>query len=327
MPSANLGHTLVIANPAAHSGKGALAIDRVRSFFTSYASITKSFDLERTRAALDGVEMAAHAGGMDTVIVLGGDGIIHEAINGLMAIDERDRPRLGIIPMGSGNDFARTLGITPNNPDMSLAELLRGTTRTIDLGTVTSDLMPGGMTPDAPATYFMETLSFGIDAAIAIDTTARRAAGTKQEGSALFLTSSLKIVAAGSAGYPCTARIDDDEPIDLRTLVFTAQNGPTYGGGFRICPDANPTDGQLDLCYNVKKPAVAHLLFLLALARFGRHVRSRSVKLRKAQSVSIDFMGKEPPCQVDGEQYRGTSFKIGVAPQSLRVIASPLLNW
>ena len=86
MATRNLGHTLVIANPVAHSGKGAQATQLVRRFFESFSNATTSFDLETTRSMNDAVEIAAHAGGMDTVIALGGDGIIHEVVNGLMAI-------------------------------------------------------------------------------------------------------------------------------------------------------------------------------------------------------------------------------------------------
>lgn len=320
MPTNNLGRTLVIANPASHSGKGAAAAERVRRFFESYDSVTDAFDIELTRAPLDAVDIAAAAGGMDTVIALGGDGLIHEVVNGLMAIDERDRPRLGIIPMGSGNDFARTLGCTFNHPEAALEEMLSGRPCSFDLGLVTSDQQPHGPLANSPGTYFMETLSFGIDAAIAIDTIDRRAAGTSQEGSALFATSSVKIVAAGSAGYPSHVSIDGEEPIDLTTLVFAVQNGPTYGGGFRICPEADPTDGTLNLCYNVKKPFVLHLLVLLGLARFGKHVRSSAVRLRTASTVTLDFPERAVPCQVDGEPLEGAHFEVSVVPHALEVI-------
>ena len=327
MASAHLGRTLVIANPTSHSGKGAAAAQRVQRFFESYRNASSTFDLELTHAPLEGVDIAAAAGGMDTVVALGGDGLIHEVVNGLMAIDQRDRPRLGIIPMGSGNDFARTLGCTPNNPDASLGELLGGLPRLIDLGLVRSDLVPEGPAPKSPGTYFMETLSFGLDAAIAIDTINRRSAGTSQEGSALFLTSSIKIVAAGSKGFGCTVRIDGGDPIKLQSLIFAIQNGPTYGGGFRICPDALPNDGTLNLCYNVKKPPVPWLMVLLGLARFGRHTRSRSLVMDTAKSVGIEFPDGDAPCQVDGEPLLGSRFAVSVVPEALSVIVPSGCRW
>lgn len=319
MATRNLGHTLVIANPVAHSGKGAHAIELVRRFFEAYSSATKSFDLETTRSMGDAVEIAAQAGGMDTVIALGGDGIIHEVVNGLMAIDQRDRPTLGIIPMGTGNDFARSIGETFNDPEASLRQLLNDAVRTIDLGLVTSDLCPTGPLPGTLGTYFMETLSFGMDAAIAIDTTKRRAAGTSTEGSALFMTSTLKIALAGAAGYPCHVTIDGDT-LDLRSVMFAIQNGPTYGGGFHICPDASLTDGLLDICYNTYRPNLPHLMALLVLARFGKHVRSKAVRLLQCRTVTIDFGQATPPCQVDGEELKGSRFEVRVAPQALNVI-------
>ena len=97
------------------------------------------------------------------------------------------------------------------------------------------------------------------------------------------------------------------------------QVGPTYGGGFRICPDADPGDGLLDVCYNVRKPLLPHLLALFGLARSGRHARSSVVSLRRIRHAVLDF-AEEPPCQVDGERLQGTHFEIDVIPRALRVV-------
>ena len=322
MPRINLGSTLVIANPTSHSGKGAAAAEGVMRFFETYTAQTTDFRLMLTRCQEDATQMAAESAGCDTVIALGGDGVIHEVVAGLMRIDPARRPRLGIIPMGSGNDFARTLGMTLNNPDAALHELLLGGERTIDLGHVTSDACPEGA-------YFMETLSFGLDAAIAVDTTARRARGTKQEGAGLFLTSSLKMFARARTPYACTVRFDGGEEHQLRTLILAVQNGPTYGGGFRICPAATPNDGLLDVCYNVRQPWVPHVLLLLGLARFGRHTRSSALRFERIRRIEADYAGAhEPcPCQVDGEELGGTRFVAEVVPQALRVIVPAGCRW
>ena len=314
-----LGNTLVIVNPASHSGKGAAGAEVLRRFFETYDAATTSFELRLTSGQGDARRMAAESAGFDTLIVLGGDGAIHEVVNGLMELPADVRPRLGVIPMGSGNDFARTLGLTLNDPEASLRELLTGSERAIDLGRVESDVRHEGV-------YFAETLSFGLDAAIAQDTTDRRADGTKQEGSALFLTSSIKLVMRSQKGNPCTVRFGEEEAQRLDELVFAVQNGPTYGGGFRICPAAVPTDGKLDVCYNVRRPWMPHLLFLLGLARFGRHTGSRVVRLRQAETLSLAF-DAEPPCQVDGEGLRGSTFEVRVVPEALRVLAPRTCAW
>ena len=83
------------------------------------------------------------------------------------------------------------------------------------------------------------------------------------------------------------------------------QVGPSYGGGFKILPNRRPTDGLLDVCYNVKLPALPRLMALLGLARLGRHTGSSVVRLRRCRSLTLDFE-RETPCQADGEKVCGT---------------------
>ncbi|WP_417118676.1 diacylglycerol/lipid kinase family protein [Olsenella phocaeensis] len=314
-----LGRTLVVANPASHSGKGAEAAERARRFFESYTSATESFELVMTEGPEDAKRLAAGAAQMDTLIVLGGDGVIHEATNGLMTLPTDARPALAVIPMGSGNDFARTISATYNDPELSLAELLGGRRVSIDLGHVTNEHGQG--------THFVETLSFGLDAAIALDTTDRRAANTSQEGSMLFATSGVKVFSSGHKGYPCCLRLDDGDPQELRALILAVQNGPTYGGGFRVCPDALPNDGMLDVCYNVKVPSIPRLLALFGLARSGRHVRSRVIRAERARRLQVEFEGEGIPCQVDGERFEGRRFEVEVEPRALDVLVPARCGW
>ena len=314
MLSQELGRTLIIANPAAHSGRGEGAALFATRFFSSFRSVTSSCEVRLTEAPGDGLQMAASAREYDSVIALGGDGVIHEVVNGLMSIPDESRPRLGVIPMGSGNDFARTIAMTRNDPERSISELLQGEECAIDLGKVND-------------VYFAETLSFGVDAAIALDTIERRANDTRQKGSALFVTSGLKMVSRGLSGWPYRAWIDGEE-IEGINLVFAIQNGPTYGGGFRICPAAVPNDGLLDLCYNTTRPHIPHALALFGLIRVGRHTRSRRLILRQLRHVEIEFPGEEkPPCQVDGECLEANRYVIDVVPHVLRVLVPRSRTW
>lgn len=312
----SLGRTLVIANPAAHSGDGAAAAERVKRFFSSYANATDSFVLRLTQAPGDGMRTARESAGFDTVVALGGDGIIHEVANGLMSVAPHERPALAVVPVGSGNDFARTIGAATNDPIAALGQILRGRRRELDLGHVASDA--------GESAYFVQTLSFGLDAAIALDTTDRRAAQTHQKGSGLFATSGIKIlskVRGEASGYPSRVTMDGEKDVHLNSIVFAVQNGPTYGGGFRICPDADPYDGSLDLCYNVSVPALPHVLALFALARTGRHVGSRAIATRRIRRLHVEFFEREPPCQADGEPLHGRTYDVEVRPRSLTLMA------
>lgn len=313
MATTRLGRTLIIANPTAHSGKGAQGADFVRRFLDGYASLTNGYEMRLTSGPGDGTDAARAAKGFDTVVALGGDGIIHEVVNGLMDIDAPLRPTLGIIPMGSGNDFARTLGVIANDPGKSLGQLAGGSRRRIELGLVNG-------------VHYMETLSFGLDAAVALDTTTRRAAGTSQEGTGLFVSSCLKIFSSGKDGWHFHATFDDERDVEGTEVVFAVQVGPTYGAGFRVCPDANPTDGLLDVCYTKLAPSVPHTLALLARARAGKHVGSKVIQMTQARHVVVDF-DVEPPCQVDGEKLVGRHFDITVEPEALEVIVPAECGW
>ena len=300
----SLGHTLVIANPASQSGAGAEGAEFVRRTLAAYESATDGFDVRLTTGPKAATDMAAAATSFDTVLALGGDGVIHEVVNGLMKMDSSVRPRLGIIPLGSGNDYARTLGMVSNAPDKSLAQILQGVPRRIDLGLVNG-------------TYFDETLSFGVDAAIAIDTMERRLA-TGAHGTRLFAASGVDVIRREMRRWPFRATIDG-EPLEGNSIIFAIQVGPTYGGGFRICPDAVADDGLLNICYSEGSPSTIEALGILARARVALHAGSRYLNFRTASSIVIDFEG-EPPCQTDGERCEGSHFEISCAHRAIEVI-------
>lgn len=313
----SLGSTILIANPTAHSGKGRRAAEFVARFFEAYTAATSGFDMRMTTRAGEATEIARGAAEVDTVIALGGDGIIHEVVNGLVRIPAAARPRLGIVAIGTGNDFARTLAVPLNDPERAVRQLLHAHERTYDIGVVDAG------TPREQ--YFAQTLSFGLDAAIALDTTDRRAAQTRQQGAALFATSGIKIMSQAHEGWPYRAALVDEtgatHEIAGTEVIFAVQNGPSYGGGFRITPDASPTDGLLDLCRNVDIPGIPTVLTLFGLARKGKHAGARHVAFHRLTHLEVVFPDKEPPAQIDGERLTGVSHTVDVVPGALRVLA------
>lgn len=313
------GKTLVIANPAAQSGRGREGAIEVERALKAGEAPVASWEMRLTTRRDEATEIAAQASEYDTVLVLGGDGVIHEAVNGLMRLSESARPRLGVLPLGSGNDFARTLGVASRNkPAGALRELAdSGTERTFDLGFVSSDTEPAG-------TWFMQTLSFGLDAAIALGSMeTRKSSGT--HGTRLFGALGLDVFTHNRDPFPYTATLwerEDAEPIKLagEEVVFAVQVGPTYGGGFRICPQASPTDGLLDLCRSLRVPSVPHTLALFARARLGLHAGSPVLEFRTVSRMELTFTQQEPPCQADGEALRGIRYEIRSVSKALRVI-------
>ena len=126
MADSPLGRTLLIANPAAHSGKGAAGAEFAHRFLGTYSSATDGYDVRLTSRPGEATSMAARSTGYDTLIVLGGDGVIHEVVCGLMSLPHERRPRLAVLPLGSGNDYARTLGMARNDIEDAFAQIVRG---------------------------------------------------------------------------------------------------------------------------------------------------------------------------------------------------------
>ncbi len=319
MSESNLGKTLFIVNPASQSGRGKHHAEVIEKYLRAHPHVMDEHTMHLTSGPKEAIEVAARAQDFDTVVALGGDGIIHEVVNGLMKIDDASRPALGIIPVGTGNDYARTLGIAINHPIEALKQLVYAKPRKIDVGLLQTDV---------EKRYFMQTLSFGIDAAIAHDTTKRRASGTKSRGENLFFTSGLKLFSKMRKGWMCKATFDGTDTEVFPDLVFAIHIGQTYGGGFKITPDANPADGEFSICHNVYVPKlVATTLGIFLGFKFGKHTHFKTLTFRNAKRVHVEFEDEVAPVQIDGEEIAGKEFLAVVEPLALQVYTSPSVAW
>ena len=297
------GSILLIANPAAQNGNGAAAAQRAVGLPRAQLG-EDAVVLARTAGPRHASEIAERAEGCSTVIALGGDGVIHEVAGGLMRRPAARRPALGVIPVGSGNDYARTLGVS-TKVDEACAQLLGAEARLADVGRVNGH-------------WFVETLSFGVDAAIALDTVERRAR-TGRTGTALYLASGMDQLLHHLDCHRYTASFDGGEPVRGASFTFAVQVGPTYGGGFRICPDARIDDGLLDVCIAHPPFGVARAVFVFLLAKGGRHTGFRQIELRRARTLSVRF-DAPPPVQIDGEPLEAAEYAIDVVPRALGVL-------
>lgn len=324
-----LGKALIIVNPAAQSGAAAAAADRLQRFLTLYCH-RDTFEVARTERPRHAIELAAAAGAHDTVLALGGDGVVHEVANGLMRIERGSRPTLGVVPVGSGNDFARTLGLTDvadvRGTDFSALFSCRPTP--IDLMRIDWEGGAADPRPDAVAagtpvrrgtTYAVETFSMGLDAAIGLGTHDLRKI-TGLTGAALYTASGMRAFGRDYRCFDSFVSFDGKRAEHLRTITFAVQNGPTYGSGFRICPDANPADGLLDVCYAQGPAPRAIALPVFLSAKNGGHVGNRRIHMQRVRSASFTFAEAGYPIQVDGERLEATRLTIEVVPAALTVL-------
>ncbi len=319
MQKGKLGKTLFIVNPAAQSGRGKEHARVIEKYLKAHPKALEDYTIHFTSGPQEATDIAANTHDYDSVVALGGDGVIHEVVNGLMKVDKESRPALGIIPVGSGNDYARTLGITINHPIAALKQVLEGIKRKIDVGLLKTDI---------EERYFMQTCSFGVDAAIAHDTTTRRAIGTKTTGESLFFTSGLKLFSKMRSGWPCQAVFDNKDVVEFPDIVFAIHIGQTYGGGFKICPDANPADGKFSICHNVYVPKlIATTLGIFLGFKLGKHAHFKTLAFREAKRVDVSFEGDVAPVQVDGEEIQGSEFTALIEPLALQVYTGKKLAW
>ena len=299
------GKTLLIANPAAQRGNGAeaarIAADSLRKWLGEAA-----VDVAETEHPRHAVELAARASRdqYETVVALGGDGVVHEVVNGLMQLPSEDRPRFGLIPVGSGNDYARTLGMSESVPE-AIVQLRDAHEEMADIGCCNGE-------------FFAETLSFGLDAAIALDTVERRKR-TGQQGTILYMMSGLDQLLHHLEEYRCTAILDGQRRVEATILMLAVQVGQTYGGGFRICPEARFDDGMFDICYAEAPMSVPVATYKFLSAKNAHHVKKKGIFFERAASIELSF-DKRPPCQIDGEPHIADSYSISTKPAALRVL-------
>ena len=316
-----LGRTLIIANPAAQAGAAAETGEQLQRFCELYVRDGSTFQLAMTERPRHAVRMARLAAGYDTVIAVGGDGIVHEVANGLMGIEAQARPTMGVVPVGSGNDYARTLGLREATRERDMGALLSCEPAALDVGRIEYVPSPGASAGGGATRteYFVQTLSFGMDAAIALGTyELRRTTGLI--GAPLYLASGFNAAGRHYRDYPLMASFDGAPAERMRAVAFAVQLGPTYGSGFRICPEADPADGLLDVCYIAGPMPRAHAIALLLKAKGGHHLRDKSVHTRRVRSASFTFESDDYPIQADGELIRASRLSVGILPGVLRVL-------
>jgi diacylglycerol kinase (ATP) len=236
--------------------------------------------------------------------VVGGDGSVNEVVNGIAG---RDGVELAMIPRGTGWDFARSLGL-PRNVDKAVAVATRGRARTIDLGRVTYRPWAGG----EAQSLFANVASVGMSGAIA-----QRANDTTKA-----LGGKVSYVWATFAVFARWSNTEVDVVINGQTRRarmhdVVVANGPFFGGGMKICPEAEPDDGVFDvlLIGNLTK---RDLLLTLPKTFRGTHLPHPKAELIRGARVSVDAPGPLP-IELDGEQPGTTPATFEVVPQALRV--------
>ena len=298
-----------ILNPNAKSGGSDSVWNHIEKALRMESLPYKSFVTEHPG---HGTQIAASITGHDpeaTVIAVGGDGTIHDILCGLKNLDT---VTFGVIPSGSGNDFARGMGIL-RRTEPAISAILRPKSFTkMDVGRLT----------DRPELRFGVSAGIGFDASIcheALHSRIKNVLNTLRAGNLTYALLALKQAAFYKPG-PMTVILDDTARYDFRSVFFAAiMNQPYQGGGLQLSPDADPSDQYLDvfICGDISR---LKLLTFLPTAYGGKHTQLKGLHFLRGRKVQI-IADKSRPVHLDGESGGfSRTLNAEICPEQLRVI-------
>ncbi|BAZ01409.1 diacylglycerol kinase catalytic region [Tolypothrix tenuis PCC 7101] len=235
---------------------------------------------------------------VDLVIIGGGDGTLNAAVDGLV---DTQLP-LGILPLGTANDLARTLGI-PNSLSEACKIIAAGEQRRIDLGWVNGK-------------HFFNVASMGLSVKI----TERLTKEAKRRwGVFAYVATALQVI---WESRPFSAEIRmNGESISVRTVQIAVGNGRYYGGGMAVVHDATIDDQRLDL-YSLEIKNWWQIILLLPSMRQGKHIKWREVRAYQGQEMEV-YTRKPRPINTDGEITTYTPAHFHVIPKAVSVFVPP----
>lgn len=287
-------------NPAAGRGgiRGRLAELRAAFRARGIATVYET----RARGDEEALTLRAVEEGFSTIIAVGGDGTCGRIAGAI--IESKAQCRLAVVPAGTGNDFAKTLGVERFTPE-EVAELaVRGQETRIDVGV-------------ADGINFLNSCGFGFDASVLEASNRIRIL----KGNAVYIYAALKQlftyrgVEVSANGAPGVTQGE--------MLMVTVSNGRWLGGAFKIAPSASVTDSLLDACF-IGDSNVAQRIKLFAGALRGNHVGMTSVKTAAVQQLTLTFPAN-PSMEMDGELRvaRSRTVDLRCIPRALAVLAAP----
>ena len=305
--------TLVILNPIAGVGRAEKAWPDIEAALRAGGLV---FDLVRTEGPCHAITLAEKAkrDGYETLIAVGGDGIVHEIVNGMMLASKGEPSgTFGVIPVGSGNDFAKMVPLPPRDWQTAVAKILAGNTRTFDVGKLTVDTEAGCSDPHVR--YFANSFDTGFGAQVSQYSHVPYLTGT-----AMYLVAILRTMA--NYFIPrLKITLADGTIIERKSTMTVATIGRCFGGGFWIAPEAQVDDNLLDVLVAIELGRIG-ILQLIPKIMQGKHIGDPRIAFYRSPSLVIespDPLGIE--CDGEVPWTDAHRIQIQVLPKHLRVIA------
>ncbi len=281
----------IILNPHAAKGKAKKQEPRIKALFSDAGyQVTLSYT-EKGKGA-ENLAFQATCDKRDIIIAAGGDGTVNEVVNGILkAVHEQGLPvpKLGVIPIGRGNDFAWGMGI-PENLVSACKVIIQGKLRTIDAGIVYGGKYPEGR-------YFINGLGVGFEPLVNfLASDFKHVSGTPS-----YVLALIRILINYPAPYTVTISLDGKE-VHVKTQQLSVCNGRRMGSAFLMGPDAIFDDGVFDVVY-ANAPIPSYKLVPLALSFFkGGQVKKKEFSVERVKKLSMISSDYPMPVHVDGEE-------------------------
>jgi diacylglycerol kinase (ATP) len=245
--------------------------------------------------------------GATLVVVVGGDGTVNEAVNGLLAVEQESRPELAVLPRGTGTDFVRTFGV-PTDVDDAVTVARSGRSRVIDVGRVTYRSWSG----EKETGYFANIASAGMSGAVA-----QRANSSSKilGGKTSFLWATLAVFARWR-NAEVAVEVNGERRAGPMYDVIVA-NCEYLAGGMHMAPDADPSDGLFDVLL-IGDITKADLVLTLPKVYRGTHLPHPKAESLRGRRVVVT--APTPlPIELDGEQPGTTPATFEIVPGALRL--------
>ncbi len=301
--------TFVVVNPrSAGGGTG----KRWQAISDSLSAALPSWDHAFTKAQGDATELTRNAlrQGYEMIVAVGGDGTIHEVVNGFFDGEERvvEQPVLGLIPSGTGGDYRKTWQLS-RDPAQACARLAGPNAKPVDAGRIRWTEPDGS----AQLRYFANIASFGMSALVCVNVNA----SSKALGGKLTF---LKASAAALLRYeraPVRLTTDGEDVREVSLTVGACCIGRYFGGGMMVAPDADPSDGRFDV--------VTLAMSKLDMVRFtsiykGKHLDNPKVGWWQGAVVDAEPAGSADVfIEADGEVFGRLPARFEVIPNAFRI--------
>ncbi len=282
---------ILFANPTSGRGKGAKVLAIVETFLKVSNQEFRSISTPSMEQSLEFLTQSISEFPDAKIVVIGGDGMIHAAIN------NTNKNAIGLIPAGTGNDFARALGLSLENPIQNLKNIIDAKGEYIDLGKVGE-------------VYFAAICSTGFDSLV-----------NERANKMMWPRGRMKYNIAMLLELPrFKAReyeiIVDGNHIHTKAMLIAIANGLSYGGGMKVCPAADIQDGLLDIMILAPVPKFEFIRIFPSVFK-GLHVNHPAVSIIQGRSIQISA---EAVAYADGERIGELPLDVSISPRQIRVL-------